>query len=163
MLISRSGAEFSECGSYRYALWRSWDNALPSVMFVSLNPSIADDQREDPTLIRCINFARAWGFGGILIGNLFAGISTDPKNIRYMSDPVGKDNDSWLQKMAEIAEIKIAAWGNHGHYRGRDSKILQMMAPMFCIKENTSGQPAHPLYLRGCLQPKPYKRLPSAI
>ena len=163
MLISPSGAKFSECNNYRYAIWRLWDEALPTVMFVSLNPSIADHKREDPTLIRCINFARSWGYGSLSIGNLFAGISSDPKNMRLMPDPVGKDNDFWLQKMAGIADLKVAAWGNHGNHLNRASEVFEMLTPMFCIKINKSGQPSHPLYLRASLKPKLFKRLSIAI
>ena len=163
MLMCDSGAHLSACQNYRYALWRFWDHELPPVMFVALNPSIADDKREDPTLIRCINFAQSWGYGGVLLGNLFAGISTDPKNIRLMDDPVGRDNDSWLSAMADAAEFKIAAWGNYGAYCDRASKIFRMLAPMFCLKENRSGHPAHPLYQKACLRPKSYKGLSKAI
>ncbi|TMF61888.1 MAG: DUF1643 domain-containing protein, partial [Chloroflexi bacterium] len=66
------GATFSADRRYRYRLWRRWDGARPVVAFVMLNPSTADARRDDPTIRRCIGFAKSWGFGGVEVVNLFA-------------------------------------------------------------------------------------------
>ena len=67
-----NGAIISDCGKYRYQLWRKWDPSLPVVLFIMLNPSQADASEDDPTIRRCINYAKSWGYGGIYVGNLFA-------------------------------------------------------------------------------------------
>ncbi|GHX72979.1 hypothetical protein VCSRO16_3593 [Vibrio cholerae] len=68
----KNTAELSKCRKYRYALWRTWDSDKPFAMFIGLNPSTADEKNDDPTLRRCINFAKSWGYGGVCMANLFA-------------------------------------------------------------------------------------------
>jgi len=96
-LSQPSGAVFSPCDRYRYVLWRTWKPHIPSVVFIGLNPSTADAQRNDPTIRRCIGFAQTWGYGGIIIANLFSYRATQPNTLRQVSDPVGPDTDQWLQ------------------------------------------------------------------
>ena len=96
-----SGATFSDDGVYRYRLWREWDADLPSCLFIMLNPSTADATQDDPTIRRCIDYARRWGFGRLEVGNLFALRSTDPKALYAADDPVGPDNDDALMEMHE--------------------------------------------------------------
>lgn len=74
----KTGANLSECRRYRFSLWRIWDEALPYALFIGLNPSTADETANDPTITRCINFAKDWGYGGIYMANLFAYRATDP-------------------------------------------------------------------------------------
>lgn len=89
----RSGANFSRCRRFRYALWREWDATLPAVMLIGLNPSTADANHNDPTIRRCIGFARDWGFGGVRVLNLFAFRATYPDDLKAAADPVGPRND----------------------------------------------------------------------
>ena len=89
-------AAFSPCRRYRYCLSRVWNPKLPSVMFVGLNPSTADEQEDDPTVRRCIGFARNWNFGGLILVNLFAYRSTDPADLLRVDDPVGPGNDKHI-------------------------------------------------------------------
>ena len=86
------------------------------MFFICLNPSTADAENDDKTVRRIIGFARDWGFGGVLIGNLFALRSRDPSALYKSADPVGPDNDMYLRQMAEQSELIVAAWGNHGRY-----------------------------------------------
>lgn len=97
------GAHLSACGAYRYALRRTWDPARPAALFVGLNPSTADAERDDPTTRRCVRFARDWGFGGLLVGNLFAYRATRPRDLRAAAEPVGPENDWWLAALAREA------------------------------------------------------------
>src|SRR4028119_2392792 len=90
------GAIFDPTRTYRYALWRTWDAARPPVAFVLLNPSTADARRDDPTIRRCANFARTWGFGGLEVVNLFAFRATHPTDLKCAADPVGPQNDVHL-------------------------------------------------------------------
>lgn len=150
--MNKNTAKLSACRKYRYALWRTWDDSKPRVMFIGLNPSTADETVDDPTLVRCMNFARDWGYGGVCTANLFAFRATDPAAMKQASDPVGADNDKWLKKLASEAGLIIAAWGNDGRFMDRSSAVIKMMPAMQCLKINSSGEPAHPLY-----QPKSRK------
>lgn len=152
-LRTPSGAIISRCKKYRYALWRTWDSELPRVLFLCLNPSTADAHVDDPTLIRCMNFARLWGYGGMQTGNLFAYRSTDPKMLLQEKDPVGRYNDRWLEYLAKHADLIVAAWGNDGALMGRSERVKRNFPELHCLKLNQSGEPAHPLYLPKTLQP----------
>ena len=147
------GAIISECKQYRYALWRTWDKSLPRVMFICLNPSVADATLEDPTLRRCMDFARRWGFGGVCTGNLFAFRATEPEVLRVANNPVGSRNNYWLKRLAADAQLVVAAWGNDGSFMARSTEVRQMFADLHYFKINRSGEPAHPLYLRKSLKP----------
>ena len=151
--FSKSGAVFSDCRKFRYALWRMWDEDKPLVMIIGLNPSTADETGNDPTITRCINFARSWGFGGVCVTNLFGFRATSPTQLKAHHDPIGKENDAWVHEMAKEAAIKVAAWGNHGKFLNRSLEILPSLDQLHCIKMNKSGEPAHPLYLKAELKP----------
>src|SRR5271157_168450 len=92
----RSGATFSLCRTWRYKLWRRWSAAVPMVTFIGLNPSTADEINDDPTVRRCLGFARRWGFGGMSMLNVFAYRSTNPRALRAATDPVGPRNGAAL-------------------------------------------------------------------
>lgn len=114
----RRQAVFDPAGRYRYSLRRRWDAAGARVAFVLLNPSTADGRRDDPTIRRCIGFAREWGFGGLEVVNLFACRSTHPGGLRSAQDPVGPENDRFLAAAWDRADRVIVAWGNHGALLG---------------------------------------------
>ncbi len=151
----KKGAELSPCRNYRFALWRIWDEAKPMVMFVGLNPSTADETVDDPTLIRCINYARAWGYGGVYMANLFAYRATKPGDMLAAKEPVGSDNDNWLQRLAKKSHLVVAAWGNTGSYLSRSEQVKNLLPNLHCLKMNKTGEPAHPLYQQANLQPAP--------
>ncbi|MGG6296134.1 DUF1643 domain-containing protein [Leptolyngbya sp. AN02str] len=145
-----SNAVFDATGTYRYTLWREWDAALPRLAFVMLNPSTATAIANDPTIRRCIGFAQAWGFGAVEVVNLFAYRSTHPQQLRLAADPVGTENDWYVQQAAEKAEIVVLAWGNWGYLQARDRTMYQLLASYNpqCLGLTKTGQPRHPLYLR---------------
>ena len=153
--FSKSGAVFSDCRKYRYALWRMWNEHKPIAMIIGLNPSTAGHTRNDPTITRCISFARSWGYGGVCVTNLFGFCATAPTELKAHHDPIGKENDAWVHEMAKEAAIKVAAWGNHGKFLNRSLEILPSLDQLHCIKMNKSGEPAHPLYLKAELKPVP--------
>ncbi len=153
----KTGAIFSTCRNYRYALWRNWEDLKPYVMIIGLNPSTADEKENDPTIVRCIKFAKSWGYGGVCVTNLFAYCATVPSDMKASNDPIGKENDEWLYKLANEADIVVAAWGNDGSYLNRSSEILGKLLNLHCIKMNKSGEPAHPLYLKADLKPLPIR------
>ena len=152
----KKNATFSDCRKYRYALWRTWDSEIPYAMFVGLNPSTADETENDPTITRCIDFAKQLGFGGLCMANLFAFRATQPKDLKQAKDPVGDANDKWLSKLHRDAGLVVAAWGNDGKFLGRADEVTKQLSNLYCLKINKSGEPAHPLYLKKGLKPTPY-------
>ena len=152
-------AVFSPGGLYRYELKRQWDERLGTVLFVMLNPSTADATVDDATVERCIGYAMRWGYGTLLVGNLFALRSTDPKKLRRVSDPVGPGNDAALKGLVERADLVVAAWGAHGALRDRDRHVLDLLEVQWhVLAETKAGQPRHPLYLKADLVPYLYHR-----
>lgn len=153
-----AGAVFSRCNFYRYAVWRCWNLELPSVLFIGLNPSTANATLDDPTLRRCIDYARRWNYGSVYIANLFAYRTTDPASLRNVDDPVGPRNNMWLRRLIKRTSRVFVAWGNGGSYKDRSGEVLKMIPEPYCLKINRSGQPAHPLYLPKSLTPQHFNR-----
>ena len=141
-------AQISACGNYRYALERVWDRELSTVLFIGLNPSVADAEVDDPTLNRCIRFATAWGYGGVVMGNLFAYRATNPKELTRVSDPVGPENDEWLMRLRPRVELAVAAWGYRGALHDRATRVAESMGKLHCLGMTRGGAPRHPLYVR---------------
>ena len=150
---SKTGAKFSHFRKYRYVLWRIWDKSKPLVMFIGLNPSKADETRDDPKIKRCINFAKSWVCGGIYVTNLFASRTNIPKIMKSYDDPIEEENDKFIKLISKKAAIIIAAWGNEGIYLNRARVIEESLSNLKCIKKNKSGEPSHPLYLKENLKP----------
>jgi hypothetical protein len=156
----RASAVFSEDRVYRYRLDRRWDTATlataaRTLNIIGLNPSTADEREDDPTIRRCISFAKAWGFGSLVMTNLYALRGTDPFVLRLQKasgrDIVGPENDHHLLKAAREANRVVLAWGTHGTLLDRDTRVIQMLAPhveLWCFGVTYAGHPRHPLYLR---------------
>lgn len=142
---------------YRYRLARIWDHSRPKVAFIGVNPSTADAIKDDNTIRRCVGYARSWGYGGIVMINLFAYRSTNPKALLTVVDPVGPDNDKWLLDSAKECEMIVAAWGNNGLLNDRWKKVVDLLPPMHYLELTKSGMPHHPLRLSKDLGPKKWK------
>jgi hypothetical protein len=149
-------AVFSQDRKYRYVLTRVWDKNKPMLVFVGLNPSIADETKDDPTIKKCIKFAQYWGYGGFYMLNLFAIVSTNPSVIYSAEDPIGKENDKMLAEYSSKVDKVVCAWGNNGSYQGRSKEVLDALKNKFYIKLNANGEPAHPLFLKGDLKPQKF-------
>jgi len=118
-------------------------------MFIGLNPSTADETQDDPTIRRCIGFAKAWGFSALCMTNLFAYRATDPAVMKAEQFPIGGDeNDLALRSLSESAGIVIAAWGVHGTHMERDAAVKKLVPNLQCLGTTKEGHPRHPLYLR---------------
>jgi hypothetical protein len=159
MSVERA-ASLSDCGRYRYWLARWW-SSVPRVTFVMLNPSTADADVDDPTIRRCMGYARTWGYGGIGVVNLYALRSTDPRQLWAADDPIGSENDTYLTAAALHALQSdtpiIAAWGaNARQDRIAAVQALPFMDRLSALALTKTGQPRHPLYLRGDLAPVPW-------
>jgi hypothetical protein len=154
---NESGAQFSPCRRWRYLLWRRWDEKKPVANFLMLNPSTADELQLDPSCTRARVYAQTWGYGGLIVTNIFGWRATDPGEMKSVRDPVGKGNDAAIVRAAKEAGIVVCAWGNHGAHRERSARVLSALrsceVALNYLKVNSSGEPAHPLYLRGSLQP----------
>lgn len=149
-------AEISDCKKYRYALWRHWGAGKSYAMFIGLNPSTADDKIDDPTIRRCMAYAKAWGYDGLCMTNLFAYRATLPDKMKRSRDPVGPETDRWLKKLAKKAGVVVAAWGVHGQFMQRDQEVKAMIQPLHHLRLTKRGYPGHPLRLLKTLVPQPW-------
>lgn len=140
---------------YRYALWREWIGGEGYAMFIGLNPSTADETQDDPTIRRCISFAKAWGYSGLCMTNLFAYRATKPVDMKAASDPVGSENNVHLLTLAEGAGVIVAAWGANGTFKERDAEVKRLLPNLHCLSLTKDGHPGHPLYLLKTLTPVP--------
>ena len=113
-LLTEGSAQFSPCRRWRYTLQRTWDANLPSINFLLLNPSTADENRNDPTVERCQRRAERMGYGALFVTNIFAWRSTDPVVLNQVPDPVGPDNDDAIMARASQCALVVCGWGNHG-------------------------------------------------
>lgn len=150
--ITERRTVFSIDRGYRYALWRDWGGE-GYAMFVGLNPSTADETTDDPTIRRCVAYAKAWGYGALCMTNLFAFRATDPKDMLSARDPVGPENDATLIDLSGGAGVVVAAWGTYGTHLGRGQMVRNMLPGLHCLKLTKDGHPGHPLYLRKDLVP----------
>lgn len=169
-----STATFSPCLRYRYTLFRRWAQG-DTVAFIGLNPSTADEVDNDPTVRRCINFAKAWGYGAMYMLNLFAFRATDPKTMKAESQPVqGPWHDFHWRVWEAICDSKliVCCWGNHGLHMHRGfwfyANYLQCCRrDVKCFGKTKLGEPRHPLYLKNDTElvkmkvPTPLARLPD--
>jgi hypothetical protein len=157
---------FSPCRKYRFTLWREWDKSNPSYcQFIGLNPSTADEFQDDPTVRRCINFAKSWGYGALCMTNIFAYRATDPEVMKAQTLPLTEreENIHWLIRIGREASIRIAAWGKHGRHQFRAAVVkttfFEAGLTLHCLRTNKDGSPEHPLYLSGELKPVRYHPL----
>lgn len=147
-------AVLSEDKKYRYQLARQWAKKGKTIAFICLNPSTADASTDDPTVRRCIRYAKNCGGARLLLGNLFGYRATDPRELKRVADPIGKENDMWLSKIADISDVIIAAWGLHGTFCQRDVEVLSKFNGKLSVLHLTKdGYPSHPLYLPRHLTP----------
>jgi hypothetical protein len=166
---SESGAVFSDCRRYRYRLWRVWDHELPRVCCILLNPSTADEIKNDATIERRVRHVMHWmqagydQFGSVEIINAFAFRATDPNVMRKADDPVGPENDGHIEAAARTAMegggMVLCGWGGDGLHLGRQRTLLRILRDVgwhevAALKLNGNGTPAHPLYLGYDLLPR---------
>lgn len=143
-----SGAIFSNDRQYRYALWRIWNPNRPLLMQVSLNPSDANEKRNDPTITRGVVRADRNSFGGFLMSNLYSLVSTDPKKLLDSTiDAIGELTDYYIKKMVELSERQLCGWGSFKPVVNRADDVYKMLTNPYCLGTNADGQPKHPLYI----------------
>lgn len=151
-------ATFSPCRKYRYTLWRTWrgllDEYIPGyVNFICLNPSTADETKDDNTIRKCVKFARSWGYGAMCVTNLFAWRDTSPAAMKKVPEPIGEQNDWYLDHIAKDANLVIAAWSQDGGHLDRSRVVREMLkVPMSYLRMGKT-EPYHPLYLPDATKP----------
>lgn len=153
-------AVLSDCGTYRYALWRDHVSLLNKgcVLFVMLNPSTADASKDDQTIRRCRGYVERWGYGRLAVANLYAFRATDPRGLHDAEDPVGPDNDEWIERLADEADRIIVAWGaDVGPIRDRPERVAHQLGEVEALGLTVSGQPRHPLFVRANAEPTPWE------
>lgn len=155
-------AVISEDGLYRYFLSRTWASTGKKIAFVGLNPSTADATKDDPTIRRCVQFAKDWGGASLWMVNLFAYRATKPSVLLNVADPIGSDNDQWLEKIICSADVVVASWGNHGSLLNRSANVVGQYADKFqALTMTKAGMPGHPLYIPATTLPKPFSEFVS--
>jgi hypothetical protein len=146
-------AVISACGRYRYLLTRQVGPGPRTATFIMLNPSTADATNDDPTIRRCIGFARQWGCGRLAVLNLFALRATDPTDLKRAKEPVGPENREWFERTlrGDHDGPVVCGWGVHGDHLGQDSVVLGWLAALgvhpLALGLTRDGHPRHPLYL----------------
>ena len=120
-----------------------------------LNPSTADEHKLDPTCSRARDYAERWGYGALIVTNVFGWRATDPEEMKSAKDPVGRGNDAAIVRAARESALVVCAWGNHGAFRDRSTRVRNLLSEMklHALRINANGEPAHPLYLPGALTP----------
>lgn len=159
-----STALISPDGVYRYRLRRQWDYSGTLCCWVMLNPSTADASTDDPTIRRCIAFSRGWGYGGIVVVNLYGLRSMNPRQLRVHHDPVGPDNDAHIAELVRESEMVMCAWGAHpvAQRRDRTGKVIKLIRrckacpEVRCLGLTQDGAPRHPLYVRSDVSSMPF-------
>jgi hypothetical protein len=136
---------------YRCQLKLVFQDEKPLIAFVGLNPSTADDKKDDRTIRKCINYCKIWGYGGFYMVNLFAYRETDRSQIYKVENPNGPENDFYLKRVFDDVELVICCWGNDGVLKARNKEVLEMIKEPFCLSVNSTGELAHPLYLNNSL------------
>lgn len=170
---ARGAATFDPTGIYRYQLLRIWEDSLPRVCWVMLNPSTATATVDDPTISRVVAFSRRWGYGSAVVVNLFAIRTPNPREVRRAAEPVGPDNDRVILRTASGSDDVIIAWGNHGAWANPvtglprceevQSLLTRAGVRVAHLGLTKSGQPRHPLHLPASTTPTAAGQIQTAI
>lgn len=144
--------------THRYLLSRDFGSGSGTLHFLMLNPSGATSDRNDATVNKCERYAQRWGYRHLLITNAFAAMCRYPADLAEFADPVGTDNNHYILRAISQADRTVCAWGDGGAYLNRSHELRQILAryPLYALRVNASGEPAHPLYLPAVLTPQPY-------
>jgi hypothetical protein len=160
-------ALISNCNRYRYMLGRMWNEALPRLIFVMLNPSTADSEKDDRTVIKCIGFAKHNGYGSILIVNIWAYRATKPSNLRAANWDAGPLNDKFLQMVLMSADTVVCAWGINAKRRLEPKRFINsaiaLNKPLYALEFTKDGIPSHPLMLSYSCKLTRYDKTPTNV
>lgn len=145
---------------HRYHLFRFWDLTKPSIVFIMLNPSTADEEKDDPTIRKCVQYAKNWGYGLLFVVNLFSYRTTDPSVLKKADKTKNEYTDMYISQIANNAKKVICAWGSSLKVEDRVAEVKnQILCDLYALKINKDGNPTHPLFLKGNLKPILYQRV----
>jgi hypothetical protein len=139
-------AQFNTSKTRRYWLLRAWDELKPTVMFIGLNPSTADENQDDPTIKNVIKIAMVNGFGSVYMLNLFTYVTSKPHEL--ILDTIHQENNAWLIDTAKRCDRIVFCWGNFAVAEKRSREVIAMFSEAYCLKRNKNGSPKHPLYCK---------------
>lgn len=128
---------------HRLMLSRHWNLNKPSLLYIMFNPSIADDEVDDPTIRRLISFSRTYNYGGFYVANLYTYITPNPKIIDT-SVGIKKNNFKIIKNLTNKVDDVVYAWGNS---IVEPSELRNLITSPLCFGKNINGSPKHPLYL----------------
>lgn len=160
--ISQDTAIFSDCKKYRYVLTRNFLNAKPGICnFLMLNPSTANHKDNDKTVTRCCKYAQKWGYGRMIVTNIFAFVETKKELMKKYHAPIGDENNAYIIEAAKMSSFIVCAWGTDGEHLDRGKAVQSMLSELklkpHCLVKTKDGHPKHPLYCKGDLKPIPYE------
>ncbi len=157
-----SDAGISTDKKYRWWLFRCWAGSLPLIIWIMMNPSTADHTKNDPTILKVIRYSKRWGYGAVLVLNIYGFRTSRPENLpQVMRAAVGKANDWWIRTMFRFAARKkipvICAWGVKHKERGCQVRAIADEAglPLMCLELSLNAEPKHPRFLSESLNPRP--------
>lgn len=175
--ITNAGALLNSDRTHRYSLWRIWNEELPRVLFIGLNPSRADESYNDPTITRCINFAQRWQtepvtfeeymtrgddykrYGGMYFLNLFSFRTPYPEELQkayLQGDAYHDKTEEALHDAIENSKTVVCCWGSWKFIESQAEHVLGMIKEPMCFGVNKDGNPKHPLYLKATTELVPY-------
>lgn len=161
---NNTGAQFSECGKHRFCLWRIWDEDLPAVCFIGLNPSTANQKENDPTIRRVISFAKKWGYGRVYMLNLFSFVTPFPEELKKNEfTKFYFENREMIKDITAVCDKIIFAWGNFKEAVEMANEVSINYPGAYCLKKNKNGSPIHPLYVKSDTIPVRFKDLIKGI
>jgi len=150
-----TSAVLSNEREYRYQLVRSWDSEKPTLAFIMLNPSTADEVEDDPTIRRCVGYAEDWGFGELIVGNLYAYRTSDPEELNKIENPVGPKNNKYLENICDKADKVLVAWGANEAVGDREAEVAKSLdSELYALDTTKHGHPNHPLYQPKDVEPE---------
>lgn len=151
MSTGKSGAKFGLDKLHRFVLWRIWNDRLPIIMYIGLNPSTAKEIKNDRTISRLVKFTKEHGFGGLYMLNLFTFVTAYPKELKTCRNPAMFAN-RYIKQYAKKSDKIVFCWGNFKESKTRAEEVKAMFTEAYCFKKNKDGSPRHPLYVPNLIE-----------
>lgn len=148
-------AVISNCKRYRYRLDRDVQAHGLVFAYFGVNPSTADAEKDDQTIRKLKGFTQIYGGSRFIVGNPFAARCKEVKKLATINNPVGTDNEYYLHRIINEADILIPCWGNrskvpeilHSHFDSLLAWLIRSGKPVCTFGLTKSNDPKHPLML----------------
>lgn len=109
-----------------------------------MNPSYANTDLDDITVLKLIRFSKKFDFGGFYLGNLQTYITPYPSILKDKIIKIETANVMHLKKMIDVCEMIVFGWENAGDI---PKWLKEIVENPLCFGHNQNGAPKHPLYL----------------